>query len=217
MRGVRKPVVEGKIVCSMCERNLSVDRFYKDKRASTGRRASCIDCDLANYDKHRDARKAWRLANADKLKSNNASRYVANKAKIDADAKARATTVKGRAAILRRSSLQRAIKCDKSHGITTKDIVEMFADKSCSLSGIPFDMLPRNDVYRNPFAPSLDRIDNSKGYEIGNVALVCNIVNCGKGEASLVDFLAVCCAVAERHASDPKVIQRLKELRNAEF
>ncbi len=29
----------------------------------------------------------------------------------------------------------------------------------------------------NPFAPSLDRIDSSKGYEEGNVRIVCLMVN----------------------------------------
>jgi len=34
---------------------------------------------------------------------------------------------------------------------------------------------------RNPWQPSLDRIDNKKGYVIGNVQMVCLIYNLAKG------------------------------------
>lgn len=49
----------------------------------------------------------------------------------------------------------------------------------CLVSGIPFsadDDRPRALVSR-PFAPSLDRIDTTRGYEPGNVRLVCVAAN----------------------------------------
>lgn len=37
---------------------------------------------------------------------------------------------------------------------------------------------------------SMDRIDSSKGYDPGNVALTCNVINRAKGDSSLVEFSA---------------------------
>lgn len=44
-----------------------------------------------------------------------------------------------------------------------------------------------------------------------------SMYNMGKADHAELDFIAMCVAVAERHADDPSVQQRLRELRNAEF
>lgn len=43
----------------------------------------------------------------------------------------------------------------------------------CEVSGIPFVI----DEKRSPFAPSIDRIENSIGYDPGNVRIVCHVAN----------------------------------------
>jgi len=65
----------------------------------------------------------------------------------------------------------------------------------CELTGIPFDLSPRESS-RNPFAPSLDRIDCKRGYEQGNVRLVLAAVNYalsdwGEGVFSRIAFAYV--------------------------
>lgn len=52
----------------------------------------------------------------------------------------------------------------------------------CHLTGIAFDWTRRRKGARRPFAPSLDRIDSSRGYERDNVRLVCVIVNLAMNE-----------------------------------
>jgi len=47
----------------------------------------------------------------------------------------------------------------------------------CAVSGIPFDFTKVGDVKRAPYQPSLDRIDNSKGYTQDNIRIVCLAVN----------------------------------------
>lgn len=49
----------------------------------------------------------------------------------------------------------------------------------CAVSGIPFNLTASNpnDPRTRPYAPSVDRVDNNKGYEQGNVRLVCRIAN----------------------------------------
>jgi hypothetical protein len=48
------------------------------------------------------------------------------------------------------------------------------ADGKCQVSGIPFSF---GAGARDPFAPSMDRIDSTKGYVAGNVRLVVTIAN----------------------------------------
>lgn len=54
----------------------------------------------------------------------------------------------------------------------------------CSLTGIPFNFT-NNTYKRNPFSASIDRIDSTKGYFVGNVRLVCVAVNIALNEWGL--------------------------------
>ena len=60
--------------------------------------------------------------------------------------------------------------------LTVEDLREVVnrAGGRCEVSGLPLDC---NGAGRRPFAPSLDRIDASKGYVRGNVRVVCLMVN----------------------------------------
>jgi hypothetical protein len=46
---------------------------------------------------------------------------------------------------------------------------------------------------------SLDRIDSSIGYVVGNVQLVCRIANVSKNALSTDDFINLCQAVLEQN------------------
>ena len=72
----------------------------------------------------------------------------------------------------RRRSKRKSREC----GVTL-DLLKRMHEKQlgrCAVSGIAFDLTGGTG---GPFAPSLDRIDNSVGYEEGNVRLVCHAVN----------------------------------------
>jgi hypothetical protein len=47
----------------------------------------------------------------------------------------------------------------------------------CELSGIEFDLEHRENQFRRPWAPSLDRADSSLGYSLTNCRIVCCAVN----------------------------------------
>lgn len=65
----------------------------------------------------------------------------------------------------------------------------------CAITGWPMTMeLGKGRVHTNC---SLDRIDSSRGYEVGNVQLVCRMVNVAKHELSAPDFINLCKAVVE--------------------
>lgn len=71
---------------------------------------------------------------------------------------------------------------------------EMFAEykETCTLTGWPLDL-----VYHGRTA-SLDRIDNNKGYIVGNVQWVHVMVNMCRNKYDLQDFIGMCRSVANK-------------------
>ena len=64
---------------------------------------------------------------------------------------------------------------DRIFNITLEYLQEIFPeDKKCPVLNIKFKI---NSLGSGNHSPSLDRIDNDKGYEIGNVIWVCQKVN----------------------------------------
>jgi hypothetical protein len=62
----------------------------------------------------------------------------------------------------------------------TKDGYTAMVDDHCALTGIAFDTVKaegRTRHHKRPYAPSIDRIDNSIGYTDSNVRIVCVAVN----------------------------------------
>ena len=70
---------------------------------------------------------------------------------------------------------RRAILAKKSFTLTPHEFLRVVAaaNGACQISGIPFEKTKE----KSPFAPSLDRMDCSMGYENGNVRLVCHVAN----------------------------------------
>jgi hypothetical protein len=59
----------------------------------------------------------------------------------------------------------------------------------CAVTGIPL----RWDLVWSPYSPSLDRIDNNGGYNVGNVRVVCVMANYAMntfGADALLQFIA---------------------------
>lgn len=81
-------------------------------------------------------------------------------------------------------SAKRAAKAGLDYELSHIDL-ERIARRSrgrCELSGIPFDLTIFGNGKRNPFRPSLDRINNRLGYIPKNVRAVCSIANFAMNE-----------------------------------
>jgi hypothetical protein len=72
----------------------------------------------------------------------------------------------------------------------------------CALTGIPMTYIHGNDI---PTNISIDRLDNDRGYEIGNVRLVLNTVNFAISMVGDRGFLPIAAALLE-HFGGYKVI-----------
>jgi hypothetical protein len=81
----------------------------------------------------------------------------------------------------------------------TKEWVKARSEK-CELSGLPFRPEYDGVHNRNPFAPSVDRIDSSKGYTQDNCRVILYCLNMGLGQWGLEEVAPIWAAVIEKLA-----------------
>lgn len=99
-------------------------------------------------------------------------------------------TKKGRAKQLLASAKKRG----KTMGIDIDEafVLELLDSENCSVTNIPFQYHQIDGLSRNPFSPSLDRIDSSRGYFKDNVRLVIWQYNLMKGEITDEQLYSIC-------------------------
>jgi|AntAceMinimDraft_6_1070360.scaffolds.fasta_scaffold11973_7 predicted DNA-binding transcriptional regulator AlpA len=137
----------------------------------------------------------WRLqASSEKQKFSN--EHKVERSKLSKEYRA---TVEGRSKTLFKSAKYRAAYKKISFTITQEFIQEIIENGFCQKSGIAFDLSPCDNSFRNPWAPSIDRILNNQGYDPENVQIVCNMYNTAKGEHTDGEVLKMCSAVV-KHA-----------------
>ena len=97
-----------------------------------------------------------------------------------------------------------AQKRSKSNGWPAPDFTSTWLEEKisagvCEVTGIPFDLhtVSSNTVHaKNPWVPSIDRIDSSKPYMKNNVQVVVYMYNVCKAEFSHDDVVKFCRSVA---------------------
>lgn len=80
---------------------------------------------------------------------------------------------------------RRAIKEGMDFNLILEDVV---IPPRCPVLGHPLKPLSGNPLT----SPSLDRVDNTKGYVKGNVAVISHRANTIKGDASYLELVQVC-------------------------
>ncbi len=83
-------------------------------------------------------------------------------------------TIEGRALLLRNRCRQRAKLYNREFKLSKSYIIELLRIGKCKKTGI--DLIIDDSKY-NPYAPSVDRIDNDKGYTDDNIQITCMIYN----------------------------------------
>ena len=113
------------------------------------------------------------------------------------------TQSSGRANTLINSAKRRC--ANRGRGLVTIDtdwIVRKIEIGFCELTGLPFDMSKPNGSQTNPYAPSLDRIDNSNpDYSKSNTRVVLSIINTALADHGLCVLLPVVKALAEKQSN----------------
>jgi hypothetical protein len=100
-------------------------------------------------------------------------------------------TSKGRANHILGNCKNGAKKRKIVFNLTTQDILPAIQAGFCQLTGLPFDFKPHKEKEFNPYAPSVDRINNDKGYEPDNIRVVLWAVNAALSENSDEEALPI--------------------------
>jgi hypothetical protein len=110
-------------------------------------------------------------------------------------------TFKGTITKLNSSSKQRALHKNLEFNLDKNYIENLIIsqDNKCILTNIEFDYKYYNYKIYNPFRPSIDRIDPSKGYTKDNIRLVCCIINNALSEFGEDTFKIIAKAFLENY------------------
>ncbi len=127
-------------------------------------------------------------------------------------------TVNGRASTMCSAAKHRAKLCKLKFDLDVKWIVKKINKGRCEMSGMKFTMeAPRKGYAHNPYAPSLDRHNQKKGYTKDNVKVVVWAYNQAKGQWNRKHFKRIIKAIYKRmfkngqnntHTKNNKVVKR---------
>lgn len=88
--------------------------------------------------------------------------------------------------------------------LTVEQLNQLYVKQKgkCALSGFELTAIRGKSAF--PTNVSIDRIDNSKGYTIDNIQLVCRKANTMKGEETWEELLDWCTAILQSAGRPPK-------------
>lgn len=105
-------------------------------------------------------------------------------------------SIKGRAGVLFRHARKRAKHCGFDFNLNVEWVQQKLEVGVCEATGVLFDFGPPTDGQSyNWFAPSIDRVDSSKGYVMGNVRMTTWRYNSSKNSMSDKEFYEFCTMV----------------------
>lgn len=118
----------------------------------------------------------------DAARQANARWYEKNKAKARANNLAWRRTSPASAMLYscRKSAKARGLECS----LTLEQVTKLVEPMVCSVTKLPLKWHKEGDSFRNPWVPSIDRLDNLRGYHWGNVRLVCCAFNIMRSDFS---------------------------------
>ncbi len=101
-----------------------------------------------------------------------------------------------------------AQKRAKAQGWPAPDFTSVWIEEKiligvCEVTGLPFDLVGHTTLTthaKNPWVPSIDRIDSARPYSKDNVQLVVYMYNVCKAEFAHMDVVKFCRAVAAAEA-----------------
>lgn len=178
------------IECRICKEEKSQDCFYKAGGNFNGYRTECKVCvrkRSAAYARLTPEEKAQRQAEKQKKEP----WYITNKETHRQRNRDYQQSVHGRAVVIRHKALRRA-KCGAENVVSLERIKSALENGVCERTGAKFDLRPHDTYGRNPYAPSIDRIDSFGDYTEDNVQIVCNAYNQGKNQMTDSEFLSFC-------------------------
>lgn len=96
---------------------------------------------------------------------------------------------------------KRAIKKGLEFNLTTTWLIEKLKGGKCEATGMPFKIRPSNTTI-NPYYPSIDRIDSSKGYTQDNCQIVIHGYNILKSSNNIEIVKLFCNNFVEQYEKE---------------
>lgn len=193
--------------CNKCETLKDLNDFYKQKGNKYNKRSECKECtrkrnknvynDPLKREKKLHINKKHIEENQEYYRNYHKEYYIKNKNNFSIRSCKTYSSVDGRAKSLYSSAKRRSIKHNLEFDLSFSKIVVTLMLGKCERTGITFDLSPASKTWRNPYAPSLDRINSNKGYTNDNVKVVVNMYNTGKGQHTDEEFIKFCHIVAK--------------------
>lgn len=98
-----------------------------------------------------------------------------------------------------RNSKVRAASKKIDFDLNVENIIERVKNGVCEATGLKLDLsIEGISSNRNPYTPSIDRVDNTKGYTMDNVMVVCLGYNLIKSSFSIQDLHMFCSLILEK-------------------
>ncbi len=164
-------LISDKRICKDCGEEKKLSKFPSKVNKPTGVRYFQYRCNKCQYT-------LWLKKNIDSR-----DRYMKNQREKEDN------TIDGRAMMLRNRCKCRAKKYNHEFDLSKEYIKRKLKKGICEQTKIKLEL--NGDRY-NPYAPSIDRIDNSIGYIDSNIQIVCTIYNFCKNQFSdndVYDFI----------------------------
>lgn len=203
--------------CIRCREELESTNFYKSSASKDGLKNECKECRRKNRkisDKEKQKAKEYKQKNKDVLSEKGRAYHLANKEKANKVSREYYHENKDKERERhdkweRNNILKRlAISCNKrnkeKHGPLEKITEQMLRDIYDKQEGLCFYSGEVLKVRRDPgdvrhkLQVSVDRIDSSKGYIVGNMVLSCWKVNQMKNDQPLDEFISWCEKISKK-------------------
>lgn len=176
--------------CFLCRELKFLEEFYKDKTYHDGYGHRCKACNKEykkNYHKEYHAKEETKQKKREYYRKNRDWIDASNKKSREKHKERWAEERKNRHAIdpipnMLQTAKRRARERGLDFNITSEDLK---LPEICPALGVPIKVTRGKAT---PFSPSLDRVDNTKGYIKGNVVIVSYRANTVKNDASIEEL-----------------------------
>lgn len=181
--------------CSKCGEVKNSNEYYRRfHHGKTRLYSMCIECFKARGALYA-ARPEVRQKRLERHKVNRES--PAYRAESAERSKRFYNSIRGRAKTLLKSAERRSHKYE-CFDLDEEFIVSKLEGGVCEVTGIPFSYdKPAEGLCKNPYSPSIDRIDNRVGYVKSNVRIVLWQVNLMHGEIDDSEMVTLCVKIIE--------------------
>jgi len=163
--------------CTQCGIVKDILEYHKDSSKKSGYKSSCKSCSSEKSSQ-------YYLANAEKIGKKVSVYRKSYVPRLERDVESRLRSLRTKARCRKK----------KEFDISESDLLDLWENQKgrCAYTGLPLIA-----TANQPNTMSLDRVDSSIGYVVGNIQLVCSAINKMKQEYSEDLFILLCQLVTQ--------------------